>query len=187
MKPSGVRQDLEALFDRCVPRLLNVAYRMLWNRADAEEVIQEAFLRLHNRLARERVENAEAYLRRTVVNLSIDRLRKARPDWSLDQDMPGSEGGASPHEALADHSARRGDREMDEKQRFELIQKAIQELPPRERAAFNLREFEQLTYKEIAEALDATMPQVKTWLYRARQKLARQLEPLRAEEEGGRS
>lgn len=187
MRTLTTRQELEALYDRQVGRLLNVAYRMLWNRADAEEVLQEAFLRLHNRLAREELRKPEGYLRRTVVNLCIDRLRRTHPHLSLDQDVSGAEGELSPHEVWPDEGARRGDREMDEKMRLELIEKAVQTLPPKERAAFNLREYEQLTYAEIAEALDATMPQVKTWLYRARRTLARELAPLLAEQEGGRS
>lgn len=152
---------------------------MVWNRADAEEILQEAFLRLHNRLQRRTLDQPEAFLRRIVINLSIDRLRRLRPELSLDEPPDEAASRIPTHEKLADIKTPRPDEASDQRQRVEIIQKALEGLPIRERAAFTLREFENLAYQDIAECLEATMPQVKTWIYRARKKLAVELSPLR--------
>ena len=77
MIAAGAREEAAAGFDPLRPRLLRVAYRMLGSVADAEDVVQEAFVRWM-RADREEVQCAEAYLRRTVTRLCLDQLKSAR-------------------------------------------------------------------------------------------------------------
>ena len=70
-------EDAAASFDPLRPRLIRVAYRMLGSVADAEDVVQEAFLRWM-KADREEVREPEAFLRRTVTRLCLDQLKSAR-------------------------------------------------------------------------------------------------------------
>src|SRR5262245_52145174 len=75
MKPSEQLEKVE-VFDRYRPRLFGIAYRMLGTRDDAEDILQETYLRLHSTdLAT--IDNPEAWLTTAATRLSIDRLRKA--------------------------------------------------------------------------------------------------------------
>src|ERR1700733_749401 len=71
--------DSSALFQAQQPRLYGIAYRMLGSTADAEDMVQEAYLRWH-RTDVERVQTPEAWLVTTVTRLCIDRLRAARTE-----------------------------------------------------------------------------------------------------------
>ncbi|MFO0994909.1 MAG: sigma-70 family RNA polymerase sigma factor [Hyphomicrobiales bacterium] len=71
------REDAAASFDPLRPKLMRVAYRMLGSVADAEDILQEAFIRWMG-ADRSAVENAEAFLRRTVTRLCLDQLKSAR-------------------------------------------------------------------------------------------------------------
>src|SRR5947208_15643971 len=71
------REDAAASFDPLRPKLMRVAYRMLGSVADAEDVLQEAFIRWMG-ADRDEVREPEAFLRRTVTRLSLDQLKSAR-------------------------------------------------------------------------------------------------------------
>src|SRR5579863_5449831 len=72
-------QDRSGEFERHRPRLFGIAYRMLGSRADAEDVLQDAYLRWH-RGASQELRSPEAWLVTTVTRLCIDRLRAARTE-----------------------------------------------------------------------------------------------------------
>src|SRR5258708_40014670 len=71
------REDAAASFDPLRPKLMRVAYRMLVSVADAEDVLQEAFIRWM-RADRDEVREPQAFLRRTVTRLCLDQLKSAR-------------------------------------------------------------------------------------------------------------
>jgi len=73
----GDQTEAAAVFDPLRPRLLRIAYRMLGSVADAEDIVQEAFIRWHA-AERETVRVPEAYLRRVVMRLCLDELKSAR-------------------------------------------------------------------------------------------------------------
>jgi RNA polymerase sigma-70 factor (ECF subfamily) len=76
---------------------------------------------------------------------------------------------------------------MIENERIRQVRAAIAKLPDHFRAALVLCEYENLSYIEIAQALGASVPQVKTWLHRARRQLARMLEQYSAREDESRA
>ena len=82
MQPSSATDDPLALFERHRPRLFGLAYRMLGQRADAEDLVQEAWLRWHG-AERAGIEQPEAWLVSVTTRLAIDRLRRLRASaWS---------------------------------------------------------------------------------------------------------
>lgn len=137
------RDDLEVLYRRHERALYNVVYRRIWHPADAQELVQEAFLRLWG--MRERVDPARVrpLLFRIALNLASKRRR-----WQALRRWAGME-------ALAGIAAPGGDGEAsatsDERQRS--IRRAIDGLPEHERRVILLLELGELSYGEVAETL----------------------------------
>lgn len=139
------------------PRMMSVAYRMLGSVTEAEDVVQEAFLRLH---AAKNVVSIDGFLIRVTTRLAIDRLRVARRQEYLGPWVPepvDTRNGAS-NLALAESLT----------QAFLLM---LERLSPDERAAFLLRTVFDYDYSEIAEVLDKSATHVRQIVSRARQRL----------------
>ena len=151
------------LFEKAVRlhsrRLLAIA-RAIVGPASAEDVLQQAILNLYQH--RERYDWSAPFglMRRTVVNEALRLLRQPRMSLVAD-DHPGE--GQTPVRGMMDQ-------EM-----IDQVRKAIARLPEHFRAALVLCEYEQMSYVQIAQVLDASVPQVKTWLHRGRRQLAEKL------------
>jgi len=135
------------------PTLYGTARRMLRQTEEAEDVVQEVFTRLVEKVSTLSPEGAGAWLRRVTVNLCLDILRK-RKRWRLDE-LPELAG----HDLSAARSA-----SLD-------LPRAIGRLPDRARTVFLLYEVEGYKHREIAEALEISTGTSKTLLFRARRLL----------------
>jgi RNA polymerase sigma-70 factor (ECF subfamily) len=147
-------------------RLFSYVRHMLKDRCEAEDITQEALLRLYVAARQGKVKSGpRAYAFSTAHNLVVDLLRRscrsARPEGEV-QDVSGPRNEAS-------QSTEQG-------MLREEIEKALATLPETQRSAVMLREFGQLNYGEIAQALGASLDQVKVWIYRARKGLAQVLD-----------
>ncbi len=165
VRPPEHGVDLEALFRAHASPLLRLAVVLTGDHALAEELVQEAFVRLH-RAPKPPAAGAErAYLRRTVINLShghhrhLQVVRRHATDPAPDRE-------AAELDALRRDEGR-------------LVVDAIRSLPTRQRDCIVLRFYEDLTDTEIAAALGLSPGSVKTHLHRARTTLADRLEALR--------
>jgi RNA polymerase sigma-70 factor (sigma-E family) len=156
---------LEELFRAHATALLRLAVLLTGDRAQAEELVQEAFLRYHRSGAPPRPGAELAYLRRTVVNLSHGLHRRLGVLRRLVSERPAVV--ASPE---ADALAR--------DQRLAVLA-AVRALPERQRSCIVLRYYAELPDAEIADALGISVGSVKTHLHRARAALAERLEVLR--------
>jgi len=136
-----------------------IAYRFLGDPDAAEDVVQEAFLRILDAAARyEPSATFETYLYRVVTRLCLDHARKRRP--ILVRALPETVD-PSPDPAAA----------LVRKDRDALIRQAIDTLPPRQRMAVVLKYYEGSGYGEIAQALETTTKAVERLLGRARRTL----------------
>lgn len=151
----------------------NLAYRMLGERAEAEDAAQETFLRAWTHLHRYDTDRSfKTWLLSIASNHCIDRLRKRRVRWlSLDDPLPSESALAlsSPDptpEAWAISS-----------ERGAAIQHLLNELAPDYRAAVILRYWYDYSYVEIAQTLETTESAIKSRLFRARNMLADKLRP----------
>lgn len=154
---TGTPLSLGASFDETVRRreaqILRTAYRILGNWADAEDVAQEAFVRLHRHgLGFSNDAALGAWLYRVTVNLCLDRARAARP-W---QELPELRSQDPSAEAAV----------LREEQKRRLMA-ALATLPPRERAVVVLRELEGLSTAEVAAALGSTEGTVRSQVSKA--------------------
>jgi RNA polymerase sigma-70 factor (ECF subfamily) len=140
------------------PMVFATAWRILGNAADAEDVVQDVFLQVHQLHQAGPVRYWVGLLRRLATCRALDRLRQRRHTVSLDS-LPLASGGPGPDAALL------------EKELGERLRLAIAQLPQREGAVFCMRYFEDLSYQQIAEALRIRPGAVATALHKARAKL----------------
>jgi len=184
---AGDRDAFRALVERYSRSVFRLAYRMTGNEQDAEDVVQETFLRVYRRLNQfESRAHFGTWLYRIAVNYSFDLLRARRQQpgsrpvlkpQAFDGDDPSRGGRSDPALGLA-----AGDPAPDrlvfsgEVQR--KVAAALTRLSETERAAFVLRHFEGLSIEEIARLLGLRAGAAKNSIFRAVQKLRRELEPL---------
>ncbi|WP_018412154.1 RNA polymerase sigma factor SigJ [Methyloversatilis thermotolerans] len=151
-------------FNQLRPRLTGIAYRMLGSRADAEDVVQDAWLRWHES-APEDLRSAEAWLVTAVTRLSLDRLRARKADAAryIGPWLP------EPLDAF-DPVTPEARLELADNLSFAFIT-LLERLGPDERAAFLLREVFDYDYPEVAAALDRTEAACRQLVHRAKTRI----------------
>jgi RNA polymerase sigma factor (sigma-70 family) len=157
----GHHGAFEALVQRYQPRLLAFCRHMLGSQEDAEDVLQEVFAASFNAIcADDRPINARPWLYRIARNRCLNHLRRPQPAGQDSMDVFEREGGISTADTVH------------KREEFRHIVSDVQELPETQRTALLLREIDALSYDQIAEAMDTTVPSVKSLLVRARVALA---------------
>jgi RNA polymerase sigma-70 factor (ECF subfamily) len=152
-------------FEELRPLLFSIAYRMLSSVADAEDAVQEAFLKWQD-VDRSKVESAKAYLAKAVTRLCIDRLRSAQhrretyvgpwlPEPLIDEAVPDAAEAAERADTLS--------------MAFLVV---LESLSPLERAAFLLREVFRYEYGELGDILGRTEDACRQLVHRAKQNVA---------------
>ena len=146
-------QDAAASFDPLRPRLARVAYRMLGSVADAEDVVQDAFIRWMG-TSRNEVREPEAFLRRIVTRLCLDQLKSARRQREV------YTGTWLPEPVVE---------EVEEEEDITLpLMLALERLSPMERAAFLLHDVFGIGFEEIAVTIDRSPAACRQLAARAR-------------------
>jgi RNA polymerase sigma-70 factor, ECF subfamily len=145
----------------------NLCYRMLGEAEAAEDAAQETFLKVYQNLARyDRSRSFATWLLSIAAHYCIDRLRRKRfPSVSIDEHEEGQTD-------LPDRSAPDPESEAAKKQERERMQTCLLSLDPTDRAAVIMRYWQDSSEIEIAQALNLTVPAVKSRLHRARRTLA---------------
>ena len=145
----------------------NAAWRLLQDPAEAEDAAQDAFLKILDAAPRYRPTAAfRTYLYRVVTRLCLDRLEKKRPTYTdrlpaAASDEPG------PADALL------------QQETAAAVRRALGTLPPRQRAALVLQHYENLSYMEVAQAMNTSVKSIERLLARGRKTLGRRLDEFR--------
>lgn len=171
----GDTRAFRELVSRHQRRAHAVAYGVVRNAEDAQEVTQDAFMRVYRHLdAFEGQASFSTWLYRIVVNLSIDALRRRHPGRALELDER-----TDLSEADEDHLPYRGEgnpfARLDQRRLAEAMQDCLDALPPYHRTVIVLREVEGLSYEEIAQAMQISKGTVMSRLFHARRKMQRML------------
>ena len=157
----GHHGAFEALVQRYQPRLLAFCRHMLGSQEDAEDVLQEVFTAAFNAIrADDRAINARPWLYRIARNRSLNHLRRPQPAGQDSMDIFERDGGTTTADTVH------------KREEFRQIVSDVHELPETQRTALLLREIDALSYDQIAETMDTTVPSVKSLLVRARVSLA---------------
>ena len=157
MTRKGQQAAFETLVQRYQSRLLAFCRHMLGSTEDAEDVLQEVFTAAFNAmLADERPINARPWLYRIARNRCLNHLRRPTASGQDSMDVFERDGGTTTADTVH------------KREEFRQIVADVQELPETQRTALLLREIDALSYEQIAEAMDTTVPSVKSLLVRAR-------------------
>jgi RNA polymerase sigma-70 factor (ECF subfamily) len=159
--------DREATFARLVERhsrvMFRVAFSLLRNAQDAEDAVQDAFLKLYRGEAWRRMEDEKAFLARTVWRVALDRLPK-KSERPIEAGEEFASGVASPESAVVREA------------QSALLRRMIDALPEELRQVLVLSAIEELNSREIAEMIEVPEGTVRTRLMRAKEELKRRYE-----------
>jgi RNA polymerase sigma-70 factor (ECF subfamily) len=164
----GDRSAFGHLVETYQTAVYNLAYRMLGNRAEAEDAAQEAFIRAYTHLGRYDADRSfRTWLLSITSHYCIDRLRRRRINW-----LPLEEELAAPASLELSSPSPNPMSLVMQRERDEMIQRMLASLSPTDRAAITLCYWYDCSYEEIAEVLGLSVSAVKSRLYRARRALA---------------
>jgi RNA polymerase sigma-70 factor (sigma-E family) len=153
-------RSLEDLYARHLPEATRLAFLLTRDAATAEDLAQEAFIRVAGRLRHLRTPDAfSAYLRRTVVNLCISHHRREKVARAYAERERARSAGREPESGLPDVETN------------DELRTALAELPDRQRAAIVLRFYADLTEEQIAEALRCSIGAARALVFRAMETL----------------
>ena len=151
MKKITFRTDILPLKDK----FYRLALRITTNTADAEDIVQEALIRIWKKREQwDEIESLETYGLAVTRNIALDYIKKSKTALHvpLDNEIPAKEYD-----------------KLQAQERINLIRNMMDSLPEKQRTAMQLRDFEEKTYKEVAEIMDISEQQVKVNIFRARQ------------------
>ena len=172
---NGDAAAFEQLVKRYDRRLLRIAQHVTHNLEDAQDAVQEAFLKVFRKVTQfQEKSKFSTWLTRITINESLMKLRTLRftKEVSLDSELQGNE--AVPRFAVVDSTQNPEERYQESKVQH-LLRSALQRLQPAVRVVFVLRDVEGFTTAETAEVLELTQSAVNARLWRARLELRERL------------
>ncbi len=177
---AGDRDASRVLVERHSQNVYRLAYRMAGNSHDAEEIVQEAFLRGYQKLRQFAGQsNFGTWVYRIAANYAIDRMRQRRVEDSR-RELPSrasEDGQETDPLSMVKDSAPSPERLAGSSQLALRMQQALQELTPAERTAIVMRHWDGCGIEEIATVLKSSTTAAKNTVFRAVQKLRTALEP----------
>ena len=176
-------QQFETFLHNYQNMVFSTAMRLTANPSEAEDITQEVFLRAYERFADlQNSPTVGGWLKTVATNLSLNHLTRYRSRWTFFSEI--FRGGEDDDQALVEFPANDDTHEtVAATDRRELVERALQGLPDRQRVPLVLHHFEGLQYEEIAEKLGVSLGKVKTDIFRGREALRRKLH-LNLKEEG---
>lgn len=166
MEGVGSETDLTAMVESYSSLLFRVVHSVLRNQAEAEDVVQDAFVRvLEHRRRLPEVRETRVWLIRIAWNLALDRRRRIKPE----QFDEGFAEGLVSRELPADQA-------LNEARRMKAVLREMERLPRAERDVLTLAAIEELRMAEMAEVLGRSESAVRALLFRARTRLRERLE-----------
>lgn len=175
---AGDPRAFALIVHRYQTRLLNFVYRMIGDRERAEDLVQEAFLRVHRHLARfDRSRKFSTWIYTIASNLAKNELRNRgrSPLIAFEVARPRNPEDSRPIDF--EDSANRPDDLYERRHLKALVDETVAKLTPHHREVFVLRELEGKSYEEIAEIMHCNLGTVKSRLNRARQSFAELIAP----------
>ena len=177
----GQLMAFDLLICRHHERFLRQARGLVKNEAEAQDIVQTAFLNMYRKLDTfQHGSNYQSWAYRVVTNTGLMHLRKkrCRQEVDIERVHPASLADEQlPSWGVAPRWSVRADEELANKELRSKISAAIEELPPKYQSVFRMREIDHLSLKEIGDALELSVPAVKSRLHRARLFLRATLEP----------
>ena len=173
---------LATIYELLAPQVYRLSRRIIGNQADAEDATQEVFLRVFEQATKfDRRSQFSTWLYRLTVHHCLNKAQQR------DRKRASEHRAAELLERACDQSAASPLDRIASKEQSELLDKLLQSLPTNYRACLVLREFEDLSYAEVAEVLEIPVGTVMSRLSRAREQLCRDLKKIEQETAGLRN
>jgi len=178
---AGKHDSFRVLVDRHGRKVFGLAYRMTGNEHDADEVVQETFLRCYKRLdSFEARSTFSTWLYRIASNCALDLLAKRKQDKAHIVESDARDDDSNPEERTLDYASPQPgpERLLLSSELRQRVADAMKRLTDVERTAFVLRHFEGRSIAEIGSVLKVREEAVKNTIFRAVKKMRTELEPL---------
>jgi RNA polymerase sigma-70 factor (ECF subfamily) len=179
----GDADAFDRLFVKHMRNIVNFTYRFVRNREIAEELAQEVFLKVYENAAGYRVQaKFTSWLYKIATNVCLNEIRK--PQFRAPhQSMHASPyDGGNEEERTPEFGTTAGpDKIFERKDLSRIIKRALAQIPEKQRIAFILNKYQELSYSEVADILNCSEKAVKSLIHRAKEALAERLKPLTAE------
>ena len=173
-------QQFEAFLRNYQDLVFSTAMRLLSNRAEAEDVSQEVFLKAYERFGElSASKTAGGWLRTVATNLCLNHLSRYRARWSFFSELSGGRGDGEDETPVEFESPENIEDTLAATDRKTLVEQALQKLPAAQRVPLVLFHLEGLSYEDIAARLGVSLGKVKTDIFRARETLRKKLESAR--------
>ena len=159
----GEAEAFGELVTRYQTGVFNVCYRILYERAEAEDMAQESFIRAHERL--DTFDDRRPFgpwIRRVAANVCLNQLASQSLTAELDEERDAD-------------ASQRPEAVQEDRERSEQIRRVLASLPAHYRVVIELRHYQEMSYAEIAAELNVPLSDVKSHLFRARKLLAEKL------------
>jgi RNA polymerase sigma-70 factor (ECF subfamily) len=174
---NGEEPAIRTLVDRYQSRILRTARGFVRNDEDARDITQEVLIDVIRNIHKFRFQSGlNTWIYRITVNQSLNYLRnnkKRSNTISIDQSDENSPGAVTRN--LPDQGQLDPGQQMEQSDRSRTLHAAIESIPEKQRTAFVLYEYDDLSYKEISEVMNVSIPSVESLLFRARKNLQKKL------------
>ncbi len=171
---NGDKQAFTELINLYKDKIYNHVYRIIGNIQEAEDITQETFLKVYANIDKyDEQYKFSTWIYRIATNLCIDRIRRKKADFSLDNKWE-EEDGMDWYNKLAAPDMT-PEEEVISTEQHKQVEQAILSLPPKYRVVMNLRYIQDFSIQEISKIVNLSVATVKTRLFRGRESLRKQL------------
>ena len=158
--------------------MINIAYRFIQNRAEAEDIAQEVFLRVYDSAKRYNPKaKFSTWIYKITTNICLNRFRSKKYLQTVSLDKPISAAGNEIIPEIPDHTHVHPSVHSEKMELNQLVKGAINSLPINQRMVVILQKYEGLSYREISEIMGCSTSAVDSLLQRAKQNLKKKLAP----------
>jgi RNA polymerase sigma-70 factor (ECF subfamily) len=172
----GDRKSFQTLVETYQRMVVNTCLGIVHNQADAEDLAQDVFLEIFRTAENYRGEaKLSTWLYRIATNRSLNLIRNKKRKGFFQSLEEAFTGGRNRNNEISEHHSDQPDRNITDQQRSDLLHRAIDQLPEKQRIAFTLNKYEELPYQQIAEIMEISLASVESLIHRAKKNLQEQL------------
>ncbi|HAQ17900.1 MAG TPA: hypothetical protein DCR40_01550 [Prolixibacteraceae bacterium] len=172
----GDRKSFQILVETYQRMVVNTCLGIVHNKADAEDLAQDVFLEIFRTAENFRGDSKiSTWLYRIATNRSLNFVRNNKRKRFFQSIEDTFTGGRNRNSEISENRGDQPDRNITDQQRSDLLHRAIDRLPEKQRAAFTLNKYEELSYQQIAEIMEISLASVESLIHRAKKNLQEQL------------
>ncbi|HZL08974.1 MAG TPA: sigma-70 family RNA polymerase sigma factor [Prolixibacteraceae bacterium] len=172
----GDRKSFQLLVEKYQQMVVNTCLGMVHNKADAEDLAQDVFLEVFRTAENFRGDaKLSTWMYRIATNRSLNFIRNTKRKGFFQSFEEAFTGGRNRNNEITNNSSDQPDKNITDQQRSTLLHQAIDKLPEKQRVAFTLNKYEELSYQQIAEIMEISLASVEFLIHRAKKNLQKKL------------